>query len=87
MSTKSKRLTTLRHATAHVQTSHEVDEVDVGSPVERSRISTADAIDSDDNCIRTLINLLDRALKMSKYHLTIPKASSVEYADLQITPL
>ncbi len=68
MSTKSKRLTTLRHATAHVQTSHEVDEVDAGSPVEPrecSRISTADAIDSDDNCMRTLINLLDRALSQN----------------------
>lgn len=89
MSTKSKRHITSKHVTTHVQMSHEVDEVDVGSsiePVECSRINTAHTIESDENCIRTLINLLDH-LKMSKCHLTSPKASSVEYANLQITPL
>ncbi|XP_058647997.1 uncharacterized protein LOC131549653 [Onychostoma macrolepis] len=59
MSTKSKRHTTSRHVTAHVQTSHKVDEV------ECSRISTVHTIESDDNCMRTLINLLDRALSQN----------------------
>lgn len=68
MSTKTKRHTATRHVTAHVQTSHEDDEVDDGSPIEPvecSRVSTAHTTQSDDNCMRTLISLLDRALSQN----------------------
>ncbi|KAI2646524.1 enzymatic polyprotein [Labeo rohita] len=68
MSMKPKRHATTRHVTAHVQTSHEADEVDVGSPAEPdecSRASPTHTVQSDDNCMRTLISLLDRALSQN----------------------
>ncbi|RXN35218.1 serine arginine-rich splicing factor 3 isoform X1 [Labeo rohita] len=68
MSMKPKCHATTRRVTAHVQTSHEADEVDVGSPAEPdecSRASPTHTVQSDDNCMRTLISLLDRALSQN----------------------
>lgn len=56
-----------KHITAHFQ-SHESDEVDVGSPkdpVKCNRNSTALIVQNEDNCKRTLISLLDRALSQN----------------------
>ncbi|XP_073727747.1 uncharacterized protein [Misgurnus anguillicaudatus] len=68
MSTKPKRHTATRHVTSHVQNSHENEEVDVGSPIKLGECTTVSPVhttQSDDNCMRTLINLLDRALSQN----------------------
>lgn len=67
MSAKPKRHPATRQATTHVQTFNE-DEVDVGPPTEPgecNRVSNAHTVQDDNNCMRTLINLLDRALSQN----------------------
>lgn len=68
MSVRPKRLAATRHVTAHVQTSSEDDVIEhsyTTEPDGQGRVNNVYTAQSDNNCMRALVSLLDRALSQN----------------------
>lgn len=68
MSVRPKRSAVARHVTAHVQTSNDDNVIKQGPTTEPDglgRVSALYPLQSDDNCMRTLVSLLDSALSQN----------------------
>lgn len=76
---KSKRNVTMRNVAVHRQSLVENEMMASGSPVvasEHSNLSISSSTQNDDNCMKTLITLLDRALSQnSQAEMSSPRQS------------